>query len=56
LALDIKPTPKLDKKDSEKFIGRVEARASVVSHPIPTPKIVRLTKKIIKNATPVLQN
>lgn len=55
LALDIKPTPKLDKKDSEKFIGRVEARASVVSHPIPTPKIVRLTKKIIKNATPVLQ-
>ena len=56
LALDIKPTPKLDKKDSENFIGRVETKASVASHPIPTPKIVPLTKKIIKNATPVLQN
>ena len=55
LALDIKPTPKLDKKDSEKFIERVEAKASVASHPIPTPKIVRLTKKIIKDVTPVSQ-
>ena len=55
LALDIKPTPKLNKKDSENFIRRVEARSSVVSYPIPTPKIVRLTKKIIKDVTPVLQ-
>lgn len=32
--LDIKPTPKLNKKDSQKFLERVEAKASVVSHPI----------------------
>ena len=55
MALKIKATPKLTQTESENFIKRVEAKASVVSRPIPTPKLARFAKKLMKNATTVPQ-
>jgi len=53
LALKIKATPKLNKKDSENFIRRVEAKSAVPSHPIPTPKLARFAAKLMKHANSV---
>ena len=50
MALKIKATPKLNKKESAQFIKRVESKASVASNPIPTPKLTRFAKKLISNA------
>lgn len=55
MALKIKPTPKLDREDSAKFIERVESKANVTSHLIPTPKLDGFTQKLIKNAARVPQ-
>ncbi len=53
MALKIKATPKLNKKDSENFIKRVEAKSAVPSHPIPTPKLARFAAKLMKHANSV---
>lgn len=50
MALAIKSTPKLNRKQSDDFIKRVEAKAAVVSHPIPTPKLANFTRKLMKDA------
>jgi|GEM_PF-4348790 len=55
MALKIKSTPKLNKKDSVEFIRRVESKASVVSHPIPTPELTKFAKKLVRDAAQMPQ-
>ncbi|MBW2346062.1 MAG: hypothetical protein JRF53_19125 [Deltaproteobacteria bacterium] len=55
MALKIKPTPKLNQKDSMEFIERVESKVNVASYPIATPKLARFTKKLIKDASRMSQ-
>jgi len=56
MALKVKTTPKLNKKESIKFLNRVDSKVSVASHPIPTPKLTRFIKKLVKDAAQVQQD
>ncbi|MEW5949857.1 MAG: hypothetical protein AB1711_10675 [Thermodesulfobacteriota bacterium] len=53
MALAIKPTPKLNRKDSEKFLERVHKKETVASRPIPTPNLPDLIRKLTGNADSV---
>ena len=53
MALKIKATPKLNKKESAQFVKRVESKARIASNPIPTPKLTHFANKLIRDAAAV---
>lgn len=50
MALPIKPTPKLNIKESEKFLSKVAKDLKKPAHFISTPKLASAKEKIISHA------
>ncbi len=49
MPLPIKPTPKLNRAETEKFLERVYEKENIPSGPIPTPKLESLVRKLTEN-------
>jgi predicted RNase H-like HicB family nuclease len=49
MPLPIKPTPKLNRAETEKFLERVYEKENIPSGPIHTPKLESLVRKLTEN-------